>query len=162
MRSFQKVSRLKLYWPKRKWTVNKTFIYFFKIRAELKKYQTSGCIARDENETMNETLIFSKLELSWKIIKVQAVFTKTEICPVSLGCRIHWLHLCRGVRPPNECPGYDTKQSDGEVPAVLELWGMRSTPSLPLLPGPLWPGVVAPDKGPIYGLNRINSILMLK
>ena len=50
--------------------------------------------------------------------------------------------------------GYDTKQSDGEVPAVLELWGMRSTPSLPLLPGPLWPGVVAPDKGPIYGLNR--------
>ena len=45
---------------------------------------------------------------------------------------------------------------------MLELWGMRSTPSLPLLPGPLWPGVVAPDKGPIYGLNRINSILMLK
>ena len=37
---------------------------------------------------------------------------------------------------------------------MLELWGMRSTPSLPSLPGPLWPGVVAPDKGPIYGLNR--------
>ena len=48
--------------------------------------------------------------------------------------------------PPNECPGYDTKQSDGEVPAVLGLWGMRSTPLLPLLPGPLWPGVVAPDR----------------
>ena len=57
------------------------------------------------------------------------------------------LLLCRGVRPPpNECPRYDTKQSDGEVPAVLELWGMRSTPSLPSLPGPLWPGVVAPDR----------------
>ena len=83
-------------------------------------------------------------------------------CPVSWGCRIHWLHLSRGVRPPlNKCPGYDTKQSDGEVPAMLELWGMRSTPSLPLLPGPLRPGVVAPDKGPIYGLNRINSIIML-
>ena len=64
--------------------------------------------------------------------------------------------------PPNECPGYDTKQSDGEVPAVLELWRMRSTPSLPLLPGPLWPGVVAPDRALIYGLNRTNSILMLK
>ena len=62
----------------------------------------------------------------------------------------------------NECPGYDTKQSDGEVPAMLELWGNRSTPSLPSLPGPLWPAVVAPDKGPIYGLNRINSILTLK
>ena len=64
--------------------------------------------------------------------------------------------------PPNECPVYDTKQSDGEVPAMLKLWGMRSTPSLPFLPGPLWPRVEAPDKGPICGLNRINSILMLK
>ena len=84
-------------------------------------------------------------------------------CPVGWGCRIHRLLLCRGVRtpPPNECPGYDTKQSDGEVPAMLELWEMWSTPLLPSHPGPLWPGVVAPDKGPIYGLNRTNSILML-
>ena len=37
----------------------------------------------------------------------------------------------------------DIKQSDGEAP-VLELWWM-STPSLPLLPGPLWLGVVVPD-----------------
>ena len=51
-----------------------------------------------------------------------------------------------GVRPPpNECPVYDTKQSDGEVSAMLEFWGMPSTPSLPLLPGPLWPRVIAPD-----------------
>ena len=48
--------------------------------------------------------------------------------------------------PPNECPGYDTKQSDGEVPLMLELWEMRSTPSLASLPGPLWLGVVAPDR----------------
>ena len=67
-------------------------------------------------------------------------------CPVGWGCRIHQLHLCRGVRPPNECPGYDTKQSDGEVPVMLELWGMQSTHSLLSLPGPLWPRVVAPDK----------------
>ena len=76
------------------------------------------------------------------------------ICPVGWGCRIHRLLLCRGVRTPNECPGYDIKQSDGEVPAMLDLWRMRSTPSLPSLPGPLWPGVIAPDKGHIYGLNR--------
>ena len=38
---------------------------------------------------------------------------------------------------------------------MLELWGMRSTPSLLSLPGPLSPGVVAPDRVlPIYGLNR--------
>ena len=38
------------------------------------------------------------------------------------------------------------KQSDGKVPVMLGLWGMLSTPSLPLLPGPLWPGMVAPDR----------------
>ena len=47
---------------------------------------------------------------------------------------------------PNERPGYDTKQSDGEIPVMLGLWEIRSTPSLPSLPGPLWPGVVAPDR----------------
>ena len=41
---------------------------------------------------------------------------------------------CRGVRPPpNDCPGYDTKQSDGEGPVMLGLWGIQNTPSL--LPG---------------------------
>ena len=49
---------------------------------------------------------------------------------------------------------YDTKQSDGDVPVILELCGMQSTPSLPSLPGPLWPEVVVPEKGPVYGLNR--------
>ena len=62
--------------------------------------------------------------------------------------------LQRSKTPPNECSRYDIKQSDSEVPVILELWGMWSTPSLPLLPGPLSPGVVAPDKGPVYGLNR--------
>ena len=81
-------------------------------------------------------------------------------CPVGWGNRIHRLHFCRGLRPPpNECPGYNTKQSDSEVLAMLELWGMRSTPSLPSLPAPLCPGVVAPDTGPIYGLNRTKRWL---
>ena len=62
--------------------------------------------------------------------------------------------LQRGNPPPNECPGHDTTQYDGEVLAVLELWGMLSTPSLQSLPCPFWPGVAAPDKGPINWLNR--------
>ena len=74
------------------------------------------------------------------------MYRQIKDCPVSWGCRTHRLLLCREVRPyPNECPGYDTKQSNGEVPAMLELWGMRSTSSLPSLPGPLRPGVVAPN-----------------
>ena len=46
----------------------------------------------------------------------------------------------------NKCPWYDTKQSDCETPAMLELWGMRNTPSLPSFPGPIWSEVVAPDR----------------
>ena len=42
--------------------------------------------------------------------------------------------------------GYDTKQSDEEAPVVMALLGMQITPSLPLLPGPLSPGVVAPER----------------
>ena len=48
-------------------------------------------------------------------------------------------------RPANESPGYDAKQSDVEVSVMLELWGMRSTSPLQLLPGPLWPRMVALD-----------------
>ena len=81
--------------------------------------------------------LWAEVQLLYCIAPAERAVSKMN-CPVGWGCRIHWLHLCRGVRlPPNECPDYDTKQSDGEVPAMLELWGMRSTPSLPSLPGPL-------------------------
>ena len=40
-----------------------------------------------------------------------------------------------GKNSLKEYPRYDTKQSDGEDPVKQELWGMRSTTSLPLLPG---------------------------
>ena len=66
-------------------------------------------------------------------------------CPVGWCCRIHRLQLL------DKCPGYDTKQSDSEFPVMLELWGMQRTPSLPLLTGPLWPGMVAPDRGLYMG-----------
>ena len=53
------------------------------------------------------------------------------------------------------CPVYDTKPSDDEA-TVLELWGMLSIPSSPLLRGPLWPSVVVlvrvPSMGQIYYL----------
>ena len=53
--------------------------------------------------------------------------------------------------PPNQCPGYDTKQSDCEVPVMLGLLGMQSTPSLPSLPDSLWPRIVAPDRALAMG-----------
>ena len=80
-------------------------------------------------------------------------------CPFGWGWRIH---LCRGIRPPhNECPRYDTKQSDGDYPVMLELWGMQSIPSLQLLPGPFWPRLGASDW--ILSMDQIElkCILML-
>ena len=70
--------------------------------------------------------------------------------------------LQRGKTPPNECPGYDTKQSDGEVPVKLKLWGMQSTLSLPSLPGPLWPDLLAPDRALSIVLTELHCFLMLK
>ena len=45
----------------------------------------------------------------------------------------------KGQESLNECPEYGIKQSVGEAPVMLGLWGMQSTPSLPSLPGSLWP-----------------------
>ena len=62
---------------------------------------------------------------------------------------------------PHECPGYDSIQSDGEVPVMLELWGMRSTFSLLSLPFPFWSRVVAPDRVLSMGQIELNSVLVL-
>ena len=79
------------------------------------------------------------------------------------GGRIPRLHLFRGVRPlsPMSVLVYDTKQSGGELPVMQELWRMRSLPSFPLLPGPLWPGMVAPDRILSEGQIERNLVLML-
>ena len=66
-----------------------------------------------------------------------------------------------GLDSPNECPGYDIEQSDGEALVMLELWGMQSTSLLPLLPVPLWPGVVALDRVLSIGQIELNSECML-
>ena len=59
--------------------------------------------------------------------------------------------FAEGLDPLNECPGYDTKLSDDEVLVMRELWGMQSIPSMLLLPGPLKPGLVSPDKVLVMG-----------
>ena len=55
-------------------------------------------------------------------------------------CNTPTASLQEGKTLHNECPRYDTKQSDDEAAVIL------STPSLPLLPGLLWPGMAAPDR----------------
>ena len=62
---------------------------------------------------------------------------------------------------PNDCPGYGTKQFDGEGTVMLELWGMQSTNSLPSLPGPIWPEVIELDSVLSIGLTELNYVLTL-
>ena len=73
---------------------------------------------------------------------------------------VEYTNCFSGGRPPNEYPGYDTQQSDGGVPVMRKLWEMRSTPSLPSLTGPLWPGVVAPVRVLSMGQIELNCVLM--
>ena len=80
--------------------------------------------------------------------------------PVGWRCRLHQLLLCRREQLPNESPGYDTKQSDGEVPVMLVLWG-NAEYTLPSLPYSLWPGVVAPDRVLSLGKLELNWVIIL-
>ena len=67
-----------------------------------------------------------------------------------------------GKTPTNECLGYDTKTSDGEIP-ILEHWEMWSTLSLSLLPGPLWPKVGVPDSvPPMSQIELIDYVTLCK
>ena len=130
-------------------------------------------LQQDKNNSTGEKKLAFLLDLQifywfiYSFIHLFFIILRYFICPVGWGSRIHRLYICRGVIPhphthTNEYPGYDIKQSDGEVPGMLELWGMQSTPLLPSLPGPLWPGVIAPEKGPIYGLNRTKPCFIHK
>ena len=83
------------------------------------------------------------------------------VCPVGWGCIIHWLLLYVGVNLQNNFPGYNTNESDGEAPVMLQLWGMKSTPSLSSLSCPLWPRVVALDRVVSMGQIELNFLLML-
>ena len=95
-------------------------------------------------------------------LKYRRNYIPEYCCPVGCAWRIPRLHLCRGVRAlRNEFPDNDTRQFDGDYQVMLELWGMRSTPSLPLLPGPLWPGLIASDSVLSVGQIELNCVLML-
>ena len=66
-----------------------------------------------------------------------------------------------GQDSPKECPGYDIKQSEVKASVILELWGIRITPSLLSVPGQLWPGMVAPDRVLSMGQIERNCVITL-
>ena len=67
----------------------------------------------------------------------------------------------RKIPPPQCVSWYDHKQSAGETPVMLELWGMPSTFLLPSFPVLLWPVEVAPNSVLSMGQIELNCVLML-
>ena len=129
------------------------FVFFF-LFIHKKRYPRDVVV-----NVLDYNIVVSEFELKSRFYVHFQAYTFGN--PISRGCRIHWLHLCRGVIPPtNECPGYNTKQPDSEAPVMLELWEMQSTFSLPLLPDPLWLGMVIPErvlsKGQIELFNHLT------
>ena len=55
----------------------------------------------------------------------------------------------------------DTIQSDDNVPVMLKIWRIRSTPSLLSLLGRIWPGLVALDGVLTMGQIELNWVLIL-
>ena len=99
------------------------------------QYLWWNCVECKEDYVEKLNLIWShSIRVSWSAYEL---FSWPSCSYVDWGCRIHRLYL-----GTNECR--DMISNNAVV--MLQLWGMRSTPSLPLLPGSLWPGVVAPHK----------------
>ena len=73
--------------------------------------------------------------------------------PVGCVCIISLLYLNRRV---DVFPGYNTKQSDDNA-SVMEISGMWSTPSLPLLLGLRKPKVVTLDR--VLSMGQIEQIM---
>ena len=104
--------------------------------------------------------------ISWFLLRFLHIITVDSLWYLIVRFRFfvlsHINYSAEALDPtPNEYPGYDTKKSDGEVAVMLGLWGMQNTPSLPLLLGPLWSGMVAPDS-PIYGSNWTKLYVYIK
>ena len=103
----------------------------------------------------------NKRQYCWKPPDYQTFFSVYNLAQSAGAVEYTDCFSAKGVRPlTNECPEYDTKQSVGEIPVMLGLWGMRSTPLLPSFPGLLWPGVVAPNMCPLYGINRTKPCFL--
>ena len=82
-------------------------------------------------------------------------------CPAGGGCRIHRHASLQRNKTCNEFSDYYTKKSDGEVPVMLEHWGMRRIPLLALLSGPIWLRVVAPDRVLSMSQIELSCVFML-
>ena len=68
---------------------------------------------------------------------------------------------CSDCRPVRHNPMTVLDMTLISLMVRFQLWGIRSTPSLPSLPGPLRPGVVAPDRVLPMSQIELNCVITL-
>ena len=93
------------------------------------------------------------LILNFSLVYVYEQYARIPAYPVNWGyilCQLYpsWVV---SLQPTNICPECVSKPSDGKSP-VLNVWGMWSTSSFPLVPGLLWLKVVVDVS--VAGWNR--------
>ena len=115
--------------------------FFFTSLTALRRLLTNNYVEYYQILIHCISLVFNNNSCLLRYSKILMVCK--SICPmyslniyvqVGSGYGIHQLHLCKELRLPNECLGYDDKQSDGEALVILAFWGMRSTPSIAIAP----------------------------
>ena len=77
---------------------------------------------------------------------VQENIPTYKMSSVGWGCRMHQLLLCREVTPLPRVSWIWHKTIWWRGSSNGEILGMQSTHSLPSHTGPLWPGLVVPDR----------------
>ena len=110
-----------------------------KLNLEVKKNYIKLVYSDKWSEGMND-IVFTLLSQQCCTLQHFSIVTlpKLTVGPVNWDFRIHWLHLWKEVTPlslhTNECPVYDTKQSDGEAPVMLERWRNAEYPFIAIAP----------------------------
>ena len=119
-----------------KWSNNNIHLIFILLLISFRKYNQCACKISSNDSTKNKRNTYSTYDYDLpsalvlrqdpvKAFKNSKVISGShQACPVSWDYRIHWLLLCGGEDPLNECPWYNPKQSEGEVPVMVKLWGM--------------------------------------
>ena len=74
--------------------------------------------------------------------------------PSCLACRIHRLLLSRRETHLNKFPDYETNNSDGGVPIMLEFWGLNEYSFIAITPRSTLARRGSTWMVPIYGSNR--------
>ena len=117
----------------------------------------TGCWFHYVNDDRQKKIVIYKFHLHSirvlrKIVITSTMFVKKFSSLVRWRCRIHRMHPCRRLTPPQKemRPRFDIRSSDGEAP-ILELWEMWKTASIPLLAGSLSSGVLVPVRVPPMG-----------